>query len=158
MTTLKVDGVKETIAELRRIDPELRKTFNANVRAIVKPLVDQAKQRYKAIQYPSGTARRWEQRGREIFPLDPSRAVRGVGVKTSTSKRNASTIVVVQSNAGASVFEFADSGNLGASFRSKNGGTPRVMWPTADDKLPQVTENMAALVDETAADISRRLQ
>lgn len=157
MSTVRVEGVKETIKELRKIDPEMRKSFNANVKLIAKPLIDEAKTRYRTLDYPSGTARNWSQRGRQIFPLDPAKAAKGVGVKVSTARRNSSTIVVVQSNAGASVFEFASSGNLGAAFQKKNGGTPRVMWPAADRNLHAITANMAALVAQAEEDISRKV-
>lgn len=157
MSTVRVDGVKLTIRELRRIDPELRRTFNRDVREILKPVIDEARRRYQSIEYPSGTARKWQQNGREKFPLTNKESVRGVGVKIDTRKRNASTIVVVQSNAGASIFEFANGGNLGASFKTKNGGTPRVIWPAADSRMPQVIDNMRDLVDRVADEISRSL-
>lgn len=155
MTTVRVDGVKNTIKGLRKIDPELRKTFNRNVKQIAKPLIDDAQTRYRTIQFPSGTARNWSQNGKQKFPLDNKRAVRGVKPKISTGRRNSSTIVVGQFDAGATIFEFADGGNLGASFKKKNGGTPRVMWPAADRTLPLVTAGMEKLVNDVEAEITR---
>lgn len=157
MTTVRVEGVKQAIVELRKIDPELRKTFNANVRQITKPLVDDAKRVYRGTQFPSGTKRNWSQNGRVKFPLDNAKAVRGVKSKISTSKRNASTILVGQFDPGAAIYEFAAAGNLGNSFGKKNGGTPRVMWPAADRNLDAVTANMAALVEQASDEITRRL-
>jgi len=157
MSSMRVEGVKGTLVTLRKIDPQLRKAFNANVKQITKPIVDDAKTRYRSIQFPSGTARNWTQKGRPKFPLNNSDSVRGVKAKVSTSKRNSSTIVVGQFNAGASIFEFASGGNLGASFKKKNGGTPRVMWPAADRHLEAVTQNMADLVRQAELDISQEL-
>lgn len=157
MTTIRVDGVKQTIAELNKVDPALRKKFNANVREITRPLVNAAQAKYRATNFPSGTTRNWAQKGRPIFPLDPARAARGVRPQISTSRRQASTIVVVQSNAGASVFEFAANGPLGQAFGTKNGPTPRVMWPAADATKNIVEAQMARLVEDTTNDINKRL-
>jgi hypothetical protein len=155
--TIRVDGVKETIAELRRIDPELRKTFNKRVKEIAKPIVTAAQGRYRGLSFPSGTARAWQQRGRPIFPLESSKAVRGVSAQISASKKNASTISVVQKNAGAAVFEFAASGNLGSAFNAKNGAPARVMWPAADSAQNAVSEEMARYVEEVSDQINRSL-
>jgi len=40
---VRVEGAKEAIKTLRKIDPELRKEFNAEVRRIAAPIVDAAK-------------------------------------------------------------------------------------------------------------------
>lgn len=156
-TTVRVDGIKETIAELRKIDPELRKTFNRRVKEIAKPIITAAQSRYRGLDFPSGTARTWQQRGRPIFPLDSQKAARGVTAQISTSKRNTSAIAVVQKNAGAAVFEFASSGNLGAAFNSKNGSPARVMWPAADSAENKVSEEMARYVEEVSDQIQRNL-
>ena len=156
-TTVRIDGVKETIAELRKLDPNLRKKFNANVREITKPIVQAAQATYRAQNFPSGTARKWEQRGRQIFPLDQSKAVRGVSTKISTSRKQASTIVVAQTNPGAALFEFASNGRLGTAFTGKNGPSPRAMWPAADRNQTQVASELAKLVEDVTDQMNRML-
>lgn len=156
-TTVRVEGIQQTIKTLKEIDPELRKEFNRNVKAITKPIVQTAQATYRSQSFPSGTARRWAPGGRQIFPLTTQLAVRGVTTKISTSKRSASTITVVQSNAGAAVFEFARNGSLGAAFTSKNGYPARVMWPSADRNAEQVKQAMAVLVDDVTETVNRRL-
>jgi hypothetical protein len=155
--TIRVDGVKETIANLRKLDPELRKNFNANVKQITAPIVQGAQATYRAANFPSGTAHKWEQKGRQIFPLDTSKAVRGVSTKISTSRRQASTIVVAQTNPGAAVFEFASNGRLGTAFTGKNGSSPRAMWPAADRNQTKVASELAKLVDDVSDRMNRML-
>jgi predicted phage tail protein len=46
LTQIEVVGAKEAIKALRRIDPELRKQFNRDARAIVKPALDEIKKSY----------------------------------------------------------------------------------------------------------------
>ena len=66
-TTTQVHGVREAIIALRRIDPELRKQFNRDVKAIAAPVVDAAKGDYPVMPL-SGMSRAWSQRGRQLFP------------------------------------------------------------------------------------------
>jgi hypothetical protein len=156
-TTVRVEGVKQTLNELRSIDPELRKTFNKNARQVTRPLVQSAQAAYQSTDFPSGTSRLWTQRGRPVFPLLGRLAVRGVSTKISTSKKSAGAIVVVQSNAGAAIFEFARNGLLGQAFTMKNGAPARVMWKAADQTLPAVQTEMTRLVNDVAQTVERRL-
>ncbi len=156
-TTVRVEGVKQTLNELRSIDPELRKSFNKNAREVTRPLVQTAQASYQSVDFPSGTSRTWLQRGRPVFPLLTRLAVRGVTTKISTSRKSAGAIVVVQSNAGAAVFEFARNGLLGEAFTRKNGAPARVMWKAADQTLPAVQNEMTRLVNDVAETVERRL-
>lgn len=158
MTTIRVDGVKQTIKTLGYIDPELKKAFFKNVREILKPIVTDAKSRYKSETFPSGTKRNWAPKGREIFPLDSQASANGVGVQTRATKRNTSTISVVQRGAGASVFEFAQSGGLGAAFNAKNGSPARVMWKAATTNTEQVTQNLEQYVRGVMDDLNRMME
>lgn len=155
-TTVRVEGVQETIKILREIDPELRKSFNKNAKEITKPLVAAAQAAYRSTSFPSGTARPWAPGGRQIFPLTPQAASKGVTTKISTSKRNAGAIVVVQANPGGAVFEFARNGALGQAFNVKNGYPARVMWKAADQNLDAVQRNMVKYIDEVSETITKR--
>ena len=151
--TVQIQGVKETIRELSKIDPEIRKSFNRNVKAIVKPVIDDAQRQYKSENYPSGTARKW----RNKFPLDGNLAARGTKASIKTAKKNQSTILIVNTNAGATVFEFADSGRLGAAFRTKNGAPARTLWPATNAQLPRVVGEMTELVNRVEIETNAKL-
>ncbi len=158
MTTVRVDGVKDTIKELRKIDPELRKTFNRNVKAIVQPVISAAQQKYRAEPYPSGTARKWTTKsGREMFPLDGNKAAKGTKFSIKTGNMNSSTILLVNTNAGAQVFEFASKGRLGEALRGKNGLPARTLWPAMNARLGDVIENMRELVDLITIEVNGRV-
>ena len=156
-TTIRVEGVKQTLNDLRSIDPELRKAFNKNAREVTRPLVQSAQAAYQSADFPSGTSRSWAVRGRPVFPLLTRLAVRGVTTKISTSRKSAGAIVVVQSNAGAAVYEFAQTGLLGQAFTMKNGAPARVMWKAADQTLPAVQNEMTRLVNDVAETVERRM-
>lgn len=151
--TVRVDGIKETIKDLKRVSPEIQKQFRKDVRVIVKPIIDAAKNEYNQQDFPSGTARKWAYR----FPLEAAKANRGLRPSISTAKRNRSTILVIQKDAGAAVFEFANTGSLGAAFRGKNGNPARVVWPAANQQLPNVQKEMEQLIKRVENEISKGL-
>jgi hypothetical protein len=144
--TVQVQGVKETIRELKNIDPEIRRSFNRNVKAIVRPVIEDAQRKYRSENYPSGTARNWQQGGRPKFPLSGDKAARATSSSIRTAKKNTSTILIINKNAGATIFEFADTGSLGAAFRGKNGAPARTLWPSTTKNMPQVIDEMTKLI------------
>lgn len=155
--TVQVEGVKETLRELKQVEPEIRKTFNKNVKAIVKPAVDAAQQKYRAEPYPSGTARNWQQGGRPKFPLSGDKAARSTYSMVTTSKKATSVITVVNKNSGAAIFEFADTGSLGAAFRGKNGVPARTLWPSVNARMPQIIDKMRDLIDQVTIHVNGRI-
>ena len=64
---VEVVGLKDALKDLRKIDPDLRKEFNANVKAITAPVTDAAKANYLPVLL-SGMARPWSQNGIKKFP------------------------------------------------------------------------------------------
>lgn len=151
--TVRIEGVKETIRELSKVDPEIRRSFNRNVKAIMKPAIDVAQQKYRSEQYPSGTARNWKNK----FPLDGNQAARGTKASIKTTKKDSDTLMVVQTNAGGAIFEFANTGSLGAAFRTKNGAPARTLWPSVNSRRNQITDKMTELIRNVEAEINARL-
>jgi len=156
--TVKIEGIKETIRELSKIDPEIRRSFNRNVKAIVKPAIVNAQQKYKSEPYPSGTARNWQQGGRQKFPLSGDQAARGVKSSIKTAKKNQSTILVVNANAGAAIFEFANTGALGSAFRDKNGTPARTLWPSVNARMNDIVGKMTDLVQQVEREIHAQIR
>jgi acetylornithine/succinyldiaminopimelate/putrescine aminotransferase len=157
-TTIRIDGVKETLAELRQVDPKIRKAFTTNAKSIAKPAITVAQNRYRSLQFPSGTYRQWNYGGKEIFPLNSNKAAKSINVKISGAKKKSTAIAIVNSYAGAGVFEFAASGNLGAAFNAKNGPVARVMWPSVTSTENGIEREMAMLVEALQEEINRSLK
>ena len=65
--TVEINGVKETIRDLGKIDPELRKQFIRDAKKVARPIVELARAKYPT-KYLSGMGRKWESRGRLLFP------------------------------------------------------------------------------------------
>jgi hypothetical protein len=140
-----VVGVKETIKALREIDPQFRKDFNKGARAVVAPMVAEAKARYPSLPL-SGMARAWTPRQFSIFPWQQSKVRSSVKVKTST-RRNANSVVYVSQGVPSAVlFEtISNSNRLGSNIRARSN---RVLWPAADRHLPAIQLGVALLVKE----------
>jgi hypothetical protein len=160
--TPEVEGVKEAIKALRKIDPEMRKAFNTNVRMITKQMTDAMKSNYDDIRFPSGTKRKWSQDGAQKFPLTASRARNGVRVKIDTSRKASTAISVRQSNAAAVIFDIAGAktnNKLARAFDTTFGRrSSRVMWPEAEAHIDDVRNNLVELLEQIEQDISREVE
>jgi len=163
--TPEITGVKEAVRALRKIDPEMRKTFNANVKAVVAPMTSAMQSNYDDARFPSGTKRKWGTqavgaKARKINPLTAAAAKRGVRVKIDTSRKSGAAFTVMQTNPGAAIFDMAGNGTpLGRAFTAKFGrSSSRVMWPNAEVHLPDVRKNLVELIEEIEQDINREIQ
>jgi hypothetical protein len=165
--TVEVIGVKETLRDLRTLEPELRKQFNKDAKKVAEPIVSDAKRRYPA-QLLSGMARNWSVRGRQIFPYSQTAAARGVSVKVDTGRRSTNVITVIQKNPAAAIIDMAGKGNgserkqpQGDRFVSAltlNFGQPsRVMWPAAESRLDQVQAAMVEWAMAAAEEVNKKL-
>ena len=151
-----VKGAKEAIISLRKIDPEYRKDFNREAKNIAAPLVSAAKAAYPEMPL-SGMKHKWiDKQGRELLPWSVAKVRAGVKLKTATRKSAASVLYITQSTPTGAIFEVAGLANPGANFnrnlRSKNS---RVLWPTADKYLPEVTRGLVKLVDDVMEKVDR---
>jgi hypothetical protein len=156
-----VIGVKETIKELRQIDPELRKEFNRNAKNVAQPVIDRAKSSYPA-QYLSGMARMWSQRNRQLFPYSQRDAQKGVVFKINTGKRATAVLTIIQKNPAAAIIDMAGkrggSSPQGQRFISALFGSPsRVMWPAYESSETEVQRAMMELVEDAAKTVENRI-
>ena len=156
-----VVGAKEAIKGLRKLDPELRKQFNRDVKAIAAPVVNEAKTGYPQMPL-SGMTRAWSQNSRTLFPWEHSKAKSGVQVKIDTSKKAVSVIRIVQKDPAASIYELAGkraSNPAGANFiknlEARFGRAQRVLWPAYERTSGQVLEEMRRTVLAASAEVQR---
>ena len=143
---MEVLGAKEAIKALGKIDKELRKQFTKDAKEVAEPIIGPAKSAYPD-EVLSGMSRNWQVNGKPKFPYSKVRAVRGLKVKTDTSRGSENVIRIIQMDPGASIFEVAglgsSSSSLGPNLRAKRD---RVLWPIAERNLAEVSEQMRKLV------------
>jgi hypothetical protein len=138
-----VVGVKDTIKALRQVDPEFRKEFNRAAKAVVAPMVAEAKGLYPQLPL-SGMRRAWTPKAFSIFPWQVGKVRSGVKVKTSTRRDKNSVLYVSQGTPAAVLFEtVSDSKPLGTNIRARHS---KVLWPTAEKHAPKIAQGIDEIV------------
>jgi hypothetical protein len=138
-----ITGVRETVKALRKVDPELLKEMNAEIRAVMVPLRNKARgyapspQPDNLYNWVEGTVgkkitarnsmfRTFNTEGRlRLFPLyDHAEAVKGIYYSQAPSKRNRNgwqaLYYVANRSAAGSIYETAGRKNPGGDPNSKS--------------------------------------
>ena len=162
--TVRVDGVKDTINQLGKIDKQLQKQFKADATRIAEPALDAGRRSYARLNNESdpyalsGMSRSWTQGGRKIFPLTVTKAIKGVSMKFDTRRRAIGVILIIQKDVATAVFETAGrktSNKLGASLGSIDSGKTRLLQPAVDGARDKIEKEMRQLVKDVTATVQR---
>ena len=162
--TVRVDGVKDTINQLGKIDKQLQKQFKADATRIAEPALDAGRKSYARLNNESdpyalsGMSRSWTQGGRKIFPLTVAKAIKGVSMKFDTRRRAIGVILIIQKDVATAVFETAGrktSNKLGASLGSIDSGKTRLLQPAVDGARDKIEKEMRQLVKDVTATVQR---
>ena len=162
--SVEMSGVKSAIKELRKIDPELRKQFNKDAKAVVKPVVDEAKGSYPDVVL-SGMSRAWTQNGVQKFPYSARKARSGVKLKVDTRGKAVSIINVQQNNPAGEIIDMAGRGSTNSrrgqifvqNLNNKVGRPSRFMWPSYEKHETEVTAAMVNLIDEVMTRVAKAI-
>jgi len=162
--TVRVDGVKDTINQLGKIDKQLQKQFKADATRIAEPALDAGRRSYARLNNESdpyalsGMSRSWTQGGRKIYPLTVAKAIKGVSMKFDTRRRAIGVILIIQKDVATAVFETAGrktSNKLGASLGSIDSGKTRLLQPAVDGARDKIEKEMRQLVKDVTATVQR---
>ena len=161
--TMQVQGLESTLKALQKIQPEVKKQFFKDAKKILKVAVDEAKSLYPAEDatknnggLPSGLSRAWAPGGRPLFPYVQNKAVKGVKIETSLSKKKDAVLTIVNKDGAASVIDYAGISNNNALGRALNGlsNRPRVMWRAYENNAGAIEAEMKKSVDDVMKQIS----
>jgi hypothetical protein len=160
LAKIQVYGVREVIAELRKVAPELRKETIAAMKLAGQPMQQTARALTPASPPISGMARAG---GR--IPAYSRKAVTGItiryGGKYSRNSDSWTFLKMQQKDIAGSVFDMAGRRNpgsdLGQALSSRYGDPSRAMWRAAEVHLPAVQRAVLKAVNEAAATINRRI-
>lgn len=161
-TNIQVAGLNEALRTLRKIEPEIRKQFERDVKTIAQPAVDAAGNAYKFVPL-SGMLRAWDGTGaerrkagrisnRQVFPLSIDKARKGIKVKFDTSLRNSSTIYIQQTDPGWAIFETAGrktTNPLGTALGPLDSGKTRLFG--------RVVYSVRNQIESQIADIAKKV-
>ena len=166
---VQIDGTQETIRLLKKFYPDLAKEFTKDVKHIVSPITEAAKAKYPE-KILTGMFRNWSQgkgkSSRLLFPYSASDARKGVKVRIrnkSALDMPTAVITITQMNPAAAIIDMAGKTNAGTgimfnqNLTAKFGNPSRVMWPSTEGHIAQVTQNMTELIHKQENIVSSQL-
>ena len=153
-----VVGVKETLRELQRIEPDLAKQIKADVKRITASVVADAKSTVPN-DVLSGFARQWQ--GGRLTPYSGEQVRKTIMTRFSNRRRGATAVfAVVMKSAIGTVVDMAgrsSTGNLAQALDRKFGRASRIMWPAYERNATQVEQDLAGVVDVITREANARL-
>jgi hypothetical protein len=161
--TIQVQGLESTLKALQKIQPEVKKQFFKDAKKILKVAVDEAKSLYPAEDatknnggFPSGLSRAWAPGGRPLFPYLQEKAISGVKIETSLSKKKDAVLTIVNKDGAASVIDYAGTKTTNALGQALNGwaSKPRVMWRAYENNQGRIEDEMRQSVDDVMTRIN----
>jgi len=159
-TNIEIQGLKEAIRSLNKVEPGLRKEFVQNATRIAQPAIQEVQKSYTKVPL-SGMARKWEQANKKIFPFSVAKAVAGVKLKVDASREATSLIYITQTNVAAAVFEAAGRANqnrLGDSLGQLRPNHTRILGPAVFRKRGEIERELLRATNEVKARVERELK
>ena len=156
-TTIEIVGVKQAINNLRKIDPQLQKDFNADATAIAQPAINAGKAVYKELPL-SGRKYKWTQRDRKLFPFTTAKAVSGVRMRFDTRRNAVGVILIEQKDPAAAIFETAGRANankLGNALGFVGAGRTRLLGPAIYKARRGIEAEMQKMILKTIRTVQK---
>lgn len=143
-------GLEQAQKELALMDADVRKQLRREAKAIVRPLVQEAKAMYPKTQKNRspmrGTNYKWYGGYGDLMPYEQGRAKRGVRFTCDVSRKGRTVFRVRQMDASASVLEVIQASGLGNVVRFYFGRKDRFMWKAAEKTQGQVRRQLQAVI------------
>ena len=160
--TVEVQGVREAVRSLNKVEPGLRKAFVEQATRIARPAIEEAQHGYRDVPL-SGMTRKWkdQRNGRRLFPYSAARAKAGVKVKVAAGRKDVTIIAVAQINPAATIYETAGratENRLGRSLGFLMKGRTRVIGPAVYRKRNAISDQMERLVLDAVARVNKELR
>ena len=155
---ISVVGVKDTINQLRKLDPELQKQFKADATAIAQPAINAAKAVYTQVPL-SNMSRDWKQKkdGRKIKGFNVDKAKNGVRMRFDTRRGAVGVILIEQKDQAAAIFETAGrktDNSLGRNLVPVQAGRTRLIGPA----VYKARRGIEAAMKSTIAQAARTVE
>ena len=166
-TSVTLVGIKETLRDLQKVEPDLAKEIKREYKNVVEVLVDDIKRTIQDRPL-SGFARKWNYKGRDIGPWNQSAVIKSVIPRFSNRKKGNSLAVfsVVMKSPFNAVADMAGRKNspetaCGAvmirALSQKYGKPSRGMWPAYERNANEVNDNLQRVVEKITDATNRRL-
>ena len=164
-TRVEIYGLKNALKELNKVDKVLRREITKDYKRVTLSLIQDAESAIPLGLPLSGWARRWTptKGSYQILPWPESHQIKA-SINTKNIKEyagqkvNLSTFIVKWTGGAAQVFDFADSGAMGAALSNKYGSPSRVMWPAYEKNKTELDIEMGIIVDKVAKKMTQNLK
>jgi hypothetical protein len=157
--TIQVKGVGETLRELGKINPDLKRELNKDIRNILKPLLKEINQSIPAAPPLSGMAHNgrtgWNNRKNSVIKIDTRKPRRNlneprmsvpVNIVRITTK-GAPVAIVDMAGKGGGTVSRREAKYQRPMFASSLEGEPsRFMWAKAADSLSMIEREMDSTI------------
>lgn len=172
---LQVQGIKEALAELNTIDKRLRRSFTAEYKTIVQPMVNEAKHLVPVRAPMSGWNRKWTPRGtslannilpwtgaeqKTIRPFLSSKRPRSQNGYSSSL----ATFGMKWSYKNAVLFDAAGKAQTPQGEQMLNtlanrfGGPSRAMWKAYEQSTPEIQKQIEQLVERIMNAVGKNIK
>jgi hypothetical protein len=168
--TIQVKGVAETLRELGKVNPSLKKELNKDIRNILKPLLAEINQSIPTSPPLSGMAHNgrtgWSNRKNSVIKIDTRKPRRNlneprmsvpVNIVRITTKGAPVAIVDMAGKAGGRVSK-REVKYQRPNFASALSGNPsRFMWAKAADSLSMIEREMNETIERVVRDANQEM-
>jgi hypothetical protein len=168
--TIQVEGLAETLRDLGKIEPDLRRKLNREMRNVIKPLVTDINNRIPKLAPLEGMMHNgrtgWPNRKNAVIKLDARRPRRDVNA-TSTEKP-VNVIRIITRGAPVAIADMAGRAGGQASqaeprFQRPNfsrdlpGNASRYMWYQIENKIGPINVELRKVIDQVVKEANREL-
>jgi len=171
--TIEMKGLGETLRDLGKIEPELRKELNREIRNVLKPLVTDINNRIPPSPPLSGMEHQgrtgWGNRKTSVIKIDARRPRRNVNA-TSTSKP-VNVVRIITRGAPVAIVDMAGKAggtksrrepkyrrpNFAEELNARLGDASRFMWRDIETNLGPTIAEMEKVVAEVVRQANREL-
>jgi len=168
--TMQVKGLGETLRDLGKVEPDLRKKLNRQIRDVVKPVLDEINNEIPKQAPLSGMEHSgrtgWAKRKNVVLKIDARRPRRNVNAVSSS--KQVSLVKIITKGAPVAIADMA--GKAGgtksrreAKYQRPNfagalpGEASRYMWKDADRKLRMIEDQMRPVIADVVRQANREL-
>ena len=156
--SIEVVGLKDALAQLNKIDKKLRRQITTNFKAIVDPVLVEARRNIPDDAPLSGMARSWTGKsGAELMHWESAKVNKNLKAFTSGKKvreapggfkQNLATFGIRWGGPQATLFDMARKGKLSQSLQAKYGSPSRVIWRAYEAQSNEVEKQVRELVNK----------
>ena len=171
--TAQVKGLGETLRDLGKVEPDLRRTLNREIRNVLKPLVTDINARIPATPPLSGMAHNgrtgWANRKTSVIKIDARRPRRNINAVSTSTPIN--IVRIITRGAPVAIVDMAGKAggsssrreqkyqrpNFALALNAQLGDASRFMWRDIDTKLGPVITEMEKVVADVVQQANREL-